>query len=115
MNNKTSMHATILAGAVILATLSFPPTAPAGVLNLNTASKAELLSSTLDMNRTLIARLVEYREKHGPFKSVEDLMKVNGINSALVLRLGIYRDQQGNMVVEIPDDDIPEGMTVPLY
>ena len=67
------------------------------------------------MNRDLIINLIDYRNTHGSFMSVEDLMKVDGMNNALILRLGIYKDQQGNMVIDIPDEDMPEGMSLPLY
>lgn len=99
----------------LFACLAIPEPSHAEVLNLNTATKAELLESSVDMNRAMVNNLVKYREEHGPFRSVDDLLKVRGINEALILRIGIYKDENGDMVVDLPDEDMPEGMVVPLY
>lgn len=95
--------------------MAAPGVSHADVINLNTATKAELLEAPIDMNRAMVTNLIKYREEHGPFHSVEDLLKVKGINDALILRIGIYKDEHGDMVVDLPDEDMPEGMTVPLY
>ncbi len=47
-------------------------------LNLNTASIEEL-EDLPGIGPTLATRIVEYREKHGPFRKVEQLMNVSGI------------------------------------
>ncbi len=50
----------------------------AGQININTASQDEL--QTLPFIGPKIAeRIVEYREKQGPFKSIDDLLKIKGI------------------------------------
>ena len=47
-------------------------------ININTASASEL--ETLDgIGPVLAERIVAYREEHGPFAAVEDLMQVKGI------------------------------------
>jgi len=50
----------------------------ARVVDLNTAS-AEELTTVPGIGPTLAQRIVEFREKEGPFRRVEDLMKVKGI------------------------------------
>ena len=51
----------------------------AGVLvNINTASAAEL-ESLPGIGPVLAQRIVDYREQHGPFRTLSDLQKVSGI------------------------------------
>lgn len=51
-----------------------------GKLNINTATTAEL--SVLDgIGETLAQRIVQYREEHGQYETVYDLLNVNGIGS----------------------------------
>jgi competence protein ComEA len=52
--------------------------APARPIDLNRAG-ADELTSVPGIGKTLAQRIVEFREQHGPFKRVEDLMKVKGI------------------------------------
>lgn len=61
--------------------------APAGpVVNLNTAT-AEQLESLPGVGARMAQRILEYREKHGGFKKVEELMNVKGIGERSFLRL----------------------------
>jgi len=48
-------------------------------LNVNKARAIEL-ESALTLKRSEAAAIVEYREKNGPFKSIDDLKKVPGID-----------------------------------
>jgi len=52
-------------------------------LNVN-AAKAIEFESRLSLKRSEAAAVIAYREKHGSFKSVEDLKKVPGIDAAKV-------------------------------
>lgn len=49
-----------------------------GPLDLNRATAAEL-EKLPGIGPTLAARIVNWRETHGPFRSVEDLLSVPGI------------------------------------
>ncbi len=53
------------------------------MVNLNTAS-AEELTSLPGIGEVLAARIVAYREEHGPFQTLDDLMQVSGIGSKVV-------------------------------
>ena len=52
--------------------------APAGKVNINTAT-AQQLSELPGVGEKLAARIVEYRQKSGGFKTVQELMNVQGI------------------------------------
>lgn len=68
-------------------------TAPAGEVrpdprpvNLN-AADAEALTALPGIGEELARRIVEYREEHGPFASVEDLTEVSGIGQGKLAAL----------------------------
>jgi competence protein ComEA len=62
-----------------------PEEKPAKV-NLNTAD-AETLQSLPGIGPSYAKRIVEYREKNGPFKRVEDLLNVQGIGEKTLERI----------------------------
>lgn len=54
-----------------------------GKVNINTATAKEL--DSLDgIGPAIAAKIIEYREANGPFKSINDLTKVKGIGSAIL-------------------------------
>jgi competence protein ComEA len=61
------------------------PTASAP-LNINTATPAQL-ETLPGLGKAVAERIVEYREKNGNFKKVEDLMNVKGIGEKSFLKL----------------------------
>jgi competence protein ComEA len=52
-------------------------------LKINTATRIEF-ESALSLKRSVAAAIIEYREKNGPFKSVDDLKKVPGVDPAKI-------------------------------
>lgn len=52
-------------------------------VNINTANQ-ELLQGLTGIGPAKAAAIIEYREANGPFKSVEDLSKVQGIGARTV-------------------------------
>jgi competence protein ComEA len=63
--------------------------APAGKVNINSAS-AEQLGTLPGVGAKLAARIVEHRQKSGPFKSVQELMNVKGVGEKNFEKLQPY-------------------------
>jgi len=57
-----------------------------GPLNLNTATVAQL-ETLPGIGKSTAERILEYREKIGGFKKIEDLMNVRGIGEKSFLKL----------------------------
>jgi competence protein ComEA len=60
-----------------------PVTSP---ININTATASEL-DALPGIGAKTAARIVEYRQKNGPFKKVEELMNVRGVGEKNFLKL----------------------------
>ena len=59
---------------------------PVAVVNLNTASVAEL-EGLPGIGGKTAARIVDYRKTKGPFKKIEELMNVQGVGEKSFLRI----------------------------
>ncbi|PIR18392.1 MAG: hypothetical protein COV46_00260 [Deltaproteobacteria bacterium CG11_big_fil_rev_8_21_14_0_20_49_13] len=58
-------------------------------LDINVASVADL-EVIPGIGPSLAKRIVEYRNAHGPFRSIEELDPVNGVGPKILERLKIY-------------------------
>ena len=59
---------------------AIPPTAGAGLININTADE-HALETLPHVGPALAQRIINYRTEHGGFQSVDELAKVSGIGS----------------------------------
>jgi competence protein ComEA len=73
-----------------------PPQRPAAakptaqnVVNVNTATIADLMTVP-GIGKALAERIVDFREKNGPFDQVGDLVKVRGIGEKSLAKLQPY-------------------------
>jgi len=60
--------------------------ATTAIVNINTASASDL-EALPGIGAKTAARIVEYRQKNGPFKKIEELMNVRGIGEKNFLKL----------------------------
>lgn len=58
----------------------------AEVVNINTADAVSLAKNLNGVGLTKAKAIVAYRDKHGSFKSAQDLTKVKGIGSKTVVK-----------------------------
>ena len=56
------------------------------LININSADEAQL-TSLKGIGQTKAKAIVQYRQEHGPFKTVDDLKKVHGIGDKTVASL----------------------------
>ena len=75
-----------LAGQAKTAPRAAAKPASTAIVNLNTASATDL-ESLPGIGAKTAARIVEYRQKNGPFKKVEELMNVRGVGEKNFLKL----------------------------
>lgn len=76
----------ILTTFAAVALLSLPVLALGGQVDINTAD-AETISAELNgIGLSKAKAIVDYRKKHGPFRSAEDLSLVKGIGERTVER-----------------------------
>ena len=53
-------------------------------ININTADAKTIETALVGVGTKTAKAIVDYRAKHGPFKSVDDLSKVKGIGAKLI-------------------------------
>jgi competence protein ComEA len=68
--------------------------APAGKVNINTAS-VQQLTTLPGVGEKLATRIVEYRQKQGAFKSVSELMNVQGLGEKNLAKIQAYLTTSG--------------------
>jgi competence protein ComEA len=77
-----SHHPRTLVQALIASLL--PMTAWAGPVNVNSADATTLARELDGIGPVKAQAIVEYRQKNGPFRSAEDLLKVEGIGQRVL-------------------------------
>src|SRR5207253_7590480 len=80
--------------AAMAADTTSATSAPAGVVNINTADVAQL-SLLPRIGAKVAQRIVDYRQQHGAFKKTSDLMQVKGIGDKTFQNLSSYLTVDG--------------------
>ncbi len=92
MNRSASRLGAALLALAVLTLGTVPPLSAAeenGPIDLNRATARELIQLP-GVGEVIAKRIVDFREEHGPFKRVEDLMKVKGIGEKSLERIRPY-------------------------
>lgn len=56
----------------------------ASPININQADRAEIVENLMGIGNVKADAIIEYRDEHGPFETVSDLLKVKGIGAKTV-------------------------------
>jgi competence protein ComEA len=72
-----------------------------GVVNINAAS-AEELARLPGIGEKIASRILEFREKHGEFEAVEDLLNVKGIGEKSFEKMRKYLVTKGETTLSQP-------------
>ena len=81
------VSAIVLSGGSSALAQSDKPAAPSkAAINLNTAT-VDQLDDLPGIGRSTAQRILEYRQKHGDFQKIEQLMNVKGIGEKSFLKL----------------------------
>ncbi|WP_097460838.1 ComEA family DNA-binding protein [Mangrovitalea sediminis] len=94
---KRILHAALAMTIALLVGIAAPSYASSGAsnkvtaqthitkpLNINRASAAELSSMLKGIGPSKASAIVAYRKTHGPFHSIDELVKVKGIGSSTI-------------------------------
>jgi DNA uptake protein ComE-like DNA-binding protein len=88
----------LLAGNVMVQAASINPMKVDGVVNINTATKEELLKLPY-VNEDIADNIINARDINGPFSSPDDLLGVKGVNPHLLEILRPYVVVQGKTTI----------------
>jgi competence protein ComEA len=76
----------------------------AAIISFNKATAEELMQhEDLEVPEAIAKAIVAYREKNGPFKSPEDLLKVPGITDEIFEDLNPVASEDGSDIIYDPD------------
>jgi competence protein ComEA len=69
----------LLSSSFALLLLALPPSGWSGPVNINSADAATIARELKGVGLSKAEAIVEYRQKHGPFRSADELAQVRGI------------------------------------
>jgi competence protein ComEA len=82
LTNRQSLAALILGMLLLL----FGSSVPAAQVNINTADAATIARELKGIGLKRAQTIIEYRQKHGPFRSADELALVKGIGAATIAK-----------------------------
>src|SRR5262245_40540683 len=91
--NRTLSWLTLVAALLPLAV-------HAGPVNINTADAQTIARELKGIGLSRAQAIVDYRQKNGPFKSVEDLARVKGVSDKVV--------EQNRALIRVEKADKPD-------
>jgi len=74
----------LLKSTILSALLAFSFNLFAAPVDINTADAKTLAANINGVGNKKAEEIVQYRDKHGPFKNADDLTKVKGIGPSLI-------------------------------
>jgi len=84
MSSLNAVHtARVLAASVLLSTV-IHAVANAGPVNVNTADAATIANELKGIGLKRAQTIIDYRAKHGPFKSADELALIKGIGPKVI-------------------------------
>ena len=83
LNDEDQIHVPSIGDGGSVQPAGSSPSTASGKLNVNTATVEEL-ESLPGIGASRAAAIVEYRNTHGPFQRVEDLVEVSGIGDGIL-------------------------------
>ena len=75
---------TLIKSAILSVLLGMSLNLLAAPVNINTADAKSLAANINGIGEKKAAAIVQYRKKHGPFKSADDLTNIKGIGPKLI-------------------------------
>ncbi|HEB82565.1 MAG TPA: ComEA family DNA-binding protein [Gammaproteobacteria bacterium] len=78
------LHTLFLAAMLMFSSAAFAASATVGKLNINTASAEQIAEGMNGIGDSKAKAIVQYRQKHGKFRSLQDLEKVDGVGAKTV-------------------------------
>ena len=84
------------------------------VVDLNTATASELKALKKGIGDAKAKAIIDYRDKNGPFKSVDELAKVKGFGAKTVDKLRPELTVGGSAVVPAPAAAAPKAAPAPV-
>lgn len=78
------LHTLFLTAILLFSSAAFSASAASGKLNINTASAEQIADGMNGIGDSKARAIVQYREKNGKFRRLEDLEKVDGIGAKTI-------------------------------
>lgn len=95
---------------LMLCLLAIPaiPALADGVVSMNKASVDELLAiPETNMTQEQAQAIVDYREKNGPYKLTDDLLRVPGMSNEVWQNMQLMETDDGDVVYDPDAEDMP--------
>ncbi len=86
------------------------------ITNLNTATAEEIAANNPEISEALANKIVQFRKDNGKITSVDQLLKINGMNRGILDRSFATVDSNGDVIIKsLNGDDVPSSMKLPMY